>query len=608
MALTASTIEDRYQIITRVASGGMGQVYRGHDPILQRDVAIKVLHPHLAGDRGFVDRFRREARAAGILNHPNIVGVYDWGSTNGTYFMVMEFVPGLNLRILLNEVGRLEPMQVVEVALPVLRALEQAHKQGIVHRDIKPENILIDREGAVKVADFGLARAYAESSVSQTDGTVTGTVQYLAPELIQGRPADPRTDLYAFGVVMFELLTGRGPFRGETSLAIAYQHLASQVPPPSSLVPDVPPHLDHLVLWATAKDRDLRPSSAKVLGREVARVARVLPRAPSLVQLAARIPPAELPDEDRATTVTIPRLAPAPRRRRRAWALAIALVAALALLAGTAWAAWAYLVPHYTHVPEVQGLTVREAERRLAGVGLGSRIADGVFSRNVPAGQIVTTRPPPGTQVEKREDILLVPSRGPELRAVPSVEGRRQAVAEKLLKKAGFRVSLKRAYDDSVPPGRVIRQSPDVGARFERDAYVTITVSRGPAPIAIPKLEGRPSSEGKATLEALGFKVDETEEFSTEVERGAVIRTEPEAGTKKLPESTVTIVVSKGPRVFAMPNVVGMTVPAAQQQLEGLGLQVKVVRLPGFPGTHVKLQRPDPGTSVQEGQEVSLYA
>ncbi|HEX8099089.1 MAG TPA: protein kinase, partial [Actinomycetota bacterium] len=186
MQLIASTIADRYQVLNRIASGGMGEVYRGHDPILKRDVAIKILHPHLAGDRGFVDRFRREAQAVGGLSHPNIVGVYDWGSTNGTYFMVMEFVSGVTLRMLLTEKHRLEPSQVIEVTMPVLAALDHAHKHGIVHRDVKPENILISREGTIKVADFGLARAYADSSVSQTDGTVTGTVQYLAPEQIQG--------------------------------------------------------------------------------------------------------------------------------------------------------------------------------------------------------------------------------------------------------------------------------------------------------------------------------------------------------------------------------------------------------------------------------------
>ncbi|HEX2068670.1 MAG TPA: Stk1 family PASTA domain-containing Ser/Thr kinase [Actinomycetota bacterium] len=609
MALTAPTIEDRYQIVTKVASGGMGVVYRGHDPILLRDVAIKVLHPHLAGDRGFVDRFRREARAAGILNHPNIVGVYDWGSTDGTYFMVMEFVPGVNLRAVLTGARRLQPIQVVEVAIPVLRALEHAHKHGIVHRDIKPENILIAREGGVKVADFGLARAYADSSVSQTDGMVTGTVQYLAPEQIQGSPADPRTDLYALGIVMFEMLTGRAPFSGETSLAIAYKHLSTQVPPPSSVAPGIPPHLDQFVLWATARNRDARPPSARALGRELERAVRTLPRSPRVVEVASRTSPAEPPNDERATTVTIPRVAPPPpRRRRRGWVLVAALLAALALLGGTAWAAWAYLVPHYTRIPPVYGLTVQEAERRLEAAGLDPRNGAGVYSRTVPAGLIVLTEPPPGVRVEKGDEVVLVPSVGPELRLVPGVEGKREAAARKLLIRAGFEPRIRRAYDDEVPRGRVIRQSTEEGNRLERGAPVTITVSRGPAPIEIPELAGRLSSDAALTLETLGFEVAETEEYSVEVERGVVIRTEPDAGGKEVPGSTVTIVVSKGPREFAMPNVIGMPVDDAQAQLEGMGLQVKVIRLPGFRGTDVKLQRPDSGATVQQGEEVSIYA
>ncbi len=609
MPLTAPTIEDRYQIVTKVASGGMGVVYRGHDPILLRDVAIKVLHPHLAGDRGFVDRFRREARAAGILNHPNIVGVYDWGSTDGTYFMVMEFVPGVNLRAVLTGARRLQPIQVVEVAIPVLRALEHAHKHGIVHRDIKPENVLIAREGGVKVADFGLARAYADSSVSQTDGMVTGTVQYLAPEQIQGSPADPRTDLYALGIVMFEMLTGRAPFSGETSLAIAYKHLSTQVPPPSSVAPGIPPHLDQFVLWATARNRDARPPSARALGRELERAVRTLPRAPRVIEGPSQTSPAEPASEERATTVTIPRLAPPPpRRRRRGWGLMAAILAALALLGGTAWGAWAFLVPHYARIPEVRGLTVQEAERRLEAAGLDPRNGAGVFSPTVPAGEIVLTRPPSGVRVEKGGEVVLVPSVGPELRLVPGVEGKREAAARKLLITAGFVPKVRRAYDDEVPRGRVIRQSTEEGNRLERGAPLTITISRGPAPIEIPELAGRQASEAALTLETLGFEVDEAEEFSVEVDRGIVIRTQPETGRKELPGSTVTIVVSKGPREFAMPNVVGMPVDDAQTQLEGLGLRVKVIRLPGFRGTDVKLQRPDAGTTVQGGEEVSIYA
>src|SRR5438445_923685 len=307
VSVIETTIDGRYQIVTRIASGGMGEVYRAHDAVLGREVAVKILHTHLAGDRGFVDRFRREARAAAILNHTNIVGVYDWGLTEGTYFMVMEYVRGLNLRALLTESGRLEPAQVVEVALPVLSALDHAHGHGIVHRDIKPENILIAQDGVVKVADFGLARAYAESNVSQAEGTVTGTVQYLAPEQIQGDPADPRTDLYALGVVMFELLTGEPPFTGETSMAIAYQHLSSAVPAPSRLDPNVPRALDRALLHAPARDPADRPASARTLRDEVARAGVGLPPAPGLVQLAAMVPPTEAAGPERATTVTIPR-------------------------------------------------------------------------------------------------------------------------------------------------------------------------------------------------------------------------------------------------------------------------------------------------------------
>src|SRR5207302_10196107 len=264
-ALIRSTVAGRYRVVGRIAAGGMGEVYRAEDTVLGREVALKVLHPQFAGDRGFVDRFRRQARAAAILNHPNIVGVYDWGLTEGTYFMVMEYVRGHNLRTLLSEYGRLQPLQVVEIAAQVLSALDHAHGHGIVHRDVKPENILIAGDGTVKVADFGLARAFADASISQAEGTVTGTVQYLAPEQIQGDPADPRTDLYATGVVMFELLTGKPPFSGETSVAIAYKHLTESVPAPSSRAPAVPPEMDAIVLHATEREPDDRPPSARTM-------------------------------------------------------------------------------------------------------------------------------------------------------------------------------------------------------------------------------------------------------------------------------------------------------------------------------------------------------
>jgi beta-lactam-binding protein with PASTA domain/predicted Ser/Thr protein kinase len=608
VAVVESTIEGRYQVITRIASGGMGEVYRAHDAVLARDVALKVLHPQLAGDRGFVERFRREARAAAVLNHPNVVGVYDWGSTEGTYFMVMEYVQGTNLRTILGEYGRLEPAQVVEICLQVLTALDHAHGHGIVHRDVKPENILIARDGTVKVADFGLARAYADSYVSQAEGTVTGTVQYLAPEQIQGEAADPRTDLYAVGVVVFELLTGRAPFAGETSLSIAYQHLAARVPAPSAAVPTVSPSLDQVVLHSTEKDRDNRPPSARSMREEVARAGAEAQPAPRVAELAAQIPSMELVSTERADTVTFPRsVSPRVRRSRQRRTL-LGLIGILLMLGLVGWAVWTYAIPHYSTVPNVIGLSQRDAEARLEQAGLKVRIGDGEYSTSVPDGAIVTTRPPTGVEIRKGDEVVLVPSLGPQLLLVPEVVGMSEQAATRKLEDAGFQVDVQRAFDDGVPKGDVIRQSPAPNQRIEQGETVTITVSRGPTPVEIPNLAGRPSEDARDTLVALGFKVKQKEEFSTEFANGEVIRTQPPAGEKAPRGSTVTMVVSKGPRTFPMPNVVGMTREEAISELESLGLVVEVVVVPNNdPPNTVVYQDPIPGDTVEQGQTVTLY-
>ena len=608
MSVTEIAIEGRYQIITRVASGGMGEVYRAHDAVLTRDVAIKLLHPQLAGDRGFVERFRREARAAAILNHPSIVGVYDWGSTDGTYFMVMELVQGMNLRSLLAEYGRLEPAQAVEVCLPVLAALDHAHGHGIVHRDVKPENILIARSGAVKVADFGLARAYADSYVSQAEGTVTGTVQYLAPEQIQGEPADPRTDLYAVGVVLFELLTGRPPFVGETSLGIAYQHLSNRVPTPSMLVPTVPAELDRIVLMATEKERDRRPASARALRDELVRATAGLPPAGSVRQLAANIPAAELVPPDRAPTVTIPRSLSPRARRARTLRKLLGIVGLVFLLLAGGWAAWTYAIPHHTRVPGVIGLSQRLAEGRLRAAGLAVEIGDGRYSVDVAVGSIVDEQPPPGTRLRKGTKVLLIPSLGPRPVEVPDVTGKKEEDATKTLTDLGLEVTVRRDFDDTVAAGLVIRQSPDPKTELQEGAKVTITVSKGPPPVDLPDVVGQPAADARATLEALGFKVKQKNEFSTTVPKDDVISTYPPAGATAPKGSRVTMVVSKGPKTFAMPNVVGMTKEEAVSFLENMGLVVKVYQLPlTDPPNTVVLQDPDAGATVKQGQTVTIY-
>jgi eukaryotic-like serine/threonine-protein kinase len=603
-----TTIDGRYQIISRIAAGGMGEVYRAHDPVLDREVALKILHPSLADDPGFIDRFRREARSAAMLSHPNIVAVHDWGETQGTYFMIMEFVRGPNLRALLMRDGTLQPPQAVEVVDAVLAALEHAHAQGIVHRDIKPENVMIRAsDGVPKVADFGLARAFADARVSQAPGTVTGTVQYLAPEQIEGEQADPRTDLYATGVVLYELLTGRVPFSGETSLAIAYKHLRERVPPPSTVNPAVGVGIDRVVLNATARERERRTGDARTMRGDLRRAADELPPAPPLAEVAAEVTPADEVPADRLSTVTIPHtLSPKARRRQRIarvfrWASILALVAVLG------WAAWTFLIPHRTTVPDMVGDTLRTAQREADARGLEVAVSSEEFHSDVPPNRIISQSLAPGSETEEGTAIRVMISLGPQLEPVPEVTDLTEDAAVRALREAGFDPRILREYHETVPEGRVLEQNPDPGNELEVGKQVRITVSRGKAPVQVPGVTGLAQAEASSILTGAGLGVQVREDFSGEVAVGDVISQTPAGGQTVPAETTVTIVVSKGPRRFEMPDVVEMPTAETRSQLEGLGLVVRVVTVPNSSGAQVVSQDPDPGTTVQQGQQVTLY-
>jgi serine/threonine-protein kinase len=604
-----TTVDGRYQIISRIASGGMGEVYRAHDAVLDREVALKVLHSALAGDPGFIERFRREARAAAMLGHSNIVAVHDWGTTpGGTYFMVMEFVRGHSLRQVLARVGRLSAAQTADIAIQVLAALDHAHTRGIVHRDIKPENILVTLDGVVKVADFGLARALAEASITHAPGTVTGTVQYLAPEQVQGDPADPRTDLYSLGIVLFELLTGRVPFSGETSVAIAYKHLSERVPPPSRINAMVPPALDRMVVHSTEKDRERRPPSAAAMRRDVVASMHGLPPSKTLQALVREIPPSDVVPDDRAPTVTIPRtLAPRARRKRTLRKITTAIALILALVAG-GWATWTYAIPHNRTVPNLIGMTRGQAEAELAKLGLELDVGDGVYSTSIAQNRVASQNLAEGETVERGSTITVALSLGAELRSIPDVANTAFAAAKKALENAGFKVGEpRRAYDERIEEGRVIRTEPGAGSRYEVGKTVAVVVSRGPRPVPVPSLAGDPRQEAESKVLEAGLVPSVVEEFSTEVERGFVIRSDPEAGTPLHRGDVVTIYVSKGPRQFPMPDVVGMERGAAIDRLEGLGLQVHVVEIPNSDHNEVAGQDPAEGTTVQQGDEVTIY-
>jgi serine/threonine-protein kinase len=605
------TLDGRYHITERIAAGGMGEVYRAHDAVLAREVAIKVLHRSLSGDQGFVDRFRREARAAATLNHPNIVAVYDWGAVDGIYYMVMEYVHGRSMREILNARGALAPGQVAAVLDQTLAALDHAHAKGIVHRDLKPENILITAEGVVKLTDLGLARAFADAKSTRA-GAVTGTVQYLAPEQIRGEPADPRSDLYALGIVGYELLTDRVPFTGETPIAIAYKHLSDRVPTPSAIASDVPPELDGFVASATDPVRELRPESALAMRRDLASVMPTLARSRTLASLVNDVPrvttdatgqdaTAALPPA--AITQTIAQVEPPPRRRFR---LLLVVLVALATLAAAAWGAWAYVIPHSHAIPSVLGDTVDDASQHLHDLGFVVQIADGRYDKR-PADTVVSIDPPVGTSLREGETVTLVPSLGPPPVDVPDVRGDTLQVATQALDDGGLGVgTVKRAYSDTIAEGHVIHQAP-LGEQAPRGSGVDLWVSKGHAPAPVPAVVGRSQNTAERALHQAGFNVIVRFEYSDKIPLDQVISVDPSEATKTPYGSQVTLFVSQGPETFPVPTLTGLSPADAKAKAKEYGLAVAFSYVPGTAQTIVISQIPPAGTIVHAGDTITLW-
>jgi serine/threonine-protein kinase len=605
------TLDGRYHVLERIASGGMGEVFRAHDAVLAREVAVKVLHRSLAGDPAFVDRFRREARAAAGLAHPNIVAVYDWGAVDGIYYMVMEYVRGPSVRHLLNERSRLEPAQAVEILRQSLLALGHAHHEGFVHRDMKPENLLVTREGIVKVADFGLARAYADGRVTQA-GAVTGTVQYLAPEQIRGEPADPRSDLYSLGIVAYELLTGKLPFTGETAMAVAYKHLSDRVPAPSASVADLPAELDGFVASATDRDRELRPESADAMRMDLDEIAFQVPQASKLATLVQELP--EITVEGGETTevrmpletASIPRLERHQRRRHRIKRF-VGAALVLALIAAAAWGTWTYAIPHVAVIPEVTSEPVAEATERLEALGFRVEEDQARYDDAIAEGAVIRVQPKAGTELEVGTIVTIVRSLGPPPVDVPTVEGRLLKEAKNLLEADGFEVGrVRERFDGKVLAGRVISRTPGTG-QLPMGWTVGLVVSKGPKPVPIPDVRGVTQEKAVADLDAKGFDVLVEETFSGKIDRGRVIGTDPANGTDLQPGETIVLTVSLGPEFFDCPNFFGMSVEEARAVAEANGLQLTALPVPGSSGNNVVSQIPGAGTRIRYGSTVTVY-
>lgn len=631
--MSGRVLDGRYRIGPRIARGGMASVYEATDIRLDRTVAVKVMHAGLGDDDEFAARFVREARAAARLSHPNVVAVFDQGTDGDAVFLAMELVDGHTLRDVIRKEAPMPPARALALIEPVLSALAAAHRAGLIHRDVKPENVLIADDGRVKVADFGLARAVsAETQHTVTGGVLIGTVSYLAPELVVDGRADARADVYAAGVLLYELLTGTKPHEGESPIQVAYKHVHEDVPAPSLLVPGIPAYVDALVARATARDRTQRPADAGVLLHQVHRVSNALAEGvlddpdlttdltPLVTQLredtseiATVLAPSEI-SEHTTQLPTTPPPAPRPkqpppsRSRRRRRGLVVTVLAVL-LVAGLGVGAWWFLDGRYTSTPGVLGMTRADAEAELTDAGLEVEWGEKAYSETVPAGRVVGTDPEPGAQVLDGGTVTVVLSLGKERYDVPKLKGMTEDEAQDALAATNLAFGTTTGkWSDTVPEGEVITSSPKAGTTLRPDTAVDLVISKGPQPVKLKDWEGKPVADAMAWLESKGLDgTIASEEYSDDVPDGSIISMDPPGGTTLHRGDEVSFVVSQGPELIEVPSVRAQGVADATETLEDLGFKVVTEEAAGYLGLgFVFSQTPGAGEMVPIGSTITL--
>jgi eukaryotic-like serine/threonine-protein kinase len=660
-------LDGRYRVGSWIARGGMATVYLGTDTKLDRTVALKVAHAELAGDPDFVRRFTGEARSVARLSSPNVVAVYDQGNHGDLPYLVMEYVPGQTLRELMRSRGRLEPREALDIISGVLAGLAAAHEAGIVHRDVKPENVLLGAGNVIKVADFGLARAASRASHTQT-GMIIGTAAYLAPEQVARSLSDARSDVYAAGVMLFEVLTGMQPHTGETPLAVAHKHVSDVVPAPSSVVPGLPPSLDALVALATNRDPDLRPADAGEFLQAISDARRGLPAA-----APADAPPGQpLPDQQARISGPVPAVDPAgfpwfnedsatagygqapgsgfgpmpgneyspvpggpgnvnhtlvvpaggvdydglpygglpyaagdgpaypPRRAGKfrsgeptlqRWLFSrrfvyLSLGIAAALIIGLI--AWWVTDGQFVTVPQVTGMAAGTATAELQNLGFTVKVGPGEHSNTVAKGEVAATEPGIGASAKRGTTVTIIESTGPVMIGVPQVTGLTEAAAEAELRKAGLTPGpVTTAASNTIPVGVVISTNPVAGTSWPQPKPVGITVSAGPP---LPNFVGQQFSAAQAEAQSGGYQLQQQTVSSSQAQ-GTIISQSPAAGSPITKGEVVTVQVSNGPPEVSIPDVDGLSAPAATQELEQAGFQVSISRGP-FGGNTVMSYSP----------------
>jgi eukaryotic-like serine/threonine-protein kinase len=649
-------LDGRYRVTSSIAHGGMATVYLGVDTRLDRTVAIKIMHAELAADEDFAARFVREARSVAQLSHPNVVAVYDQGSDGGHLYLAMEYVPGRTLRQLLNERGKLTPRESLDIIEGVLAGLAAAHRAGIVHRDVKPENVLLAEDGRVKVADFGLARSMSGTNHTKT-GVLMGTVAYLAPEQVTGNVSDARCDVYAAGVMLFELLAGQQPHTGESALAVAYKHVNEPVPPPSSAQPGLPHALDALVALATNRDPGLRPADAgQFLGavrgvrrghpipwpptvrppggtRPFAPGAALLPAPPGAMPPGAMppgyrppgfgpagptppgpgprgpMPPGAAEPRSAHQTLIVPRDGGSHHATHEPWlqrwlfSRRLAYLVLAVIAAGLiGFVAWWQLAGRYQSVPQVARLTVATARSELRGMGFTVKTGAPRLNNRLAKGEVIATQPAAGARVHRGSTVELIPSAGPRMIGVPQVTGQSLADAQATLRHAGLTPGqVATQVSATIPAGIVISTSPAAGASQPQPDPVKITVSAGPP---LPNFVGQQQSAAQQWAGANGVSLNVQPDAKSNQPQGTVTGQSPAPNTPVSKGEVITVYVSPGPPNVAIPNVDGEGVLRAYRRLQALGFQVTTQQAGPFGRTVFNYS---PSGQAPKGSTITIY-
>src|SRR5918996_3388848 len=594
--LINTLFDGRYRIVRKLGSGGMANVYLAEDEELGRRVAIKILNDRYANDDAFIERFRREAKSAASLSHPHIVSIYDRGEAEGTYYIAMEVIEGRSLKELLLTRGPLPIVDAVHYARQILEALRFAHRHGIIHRDIKPHNCLVGEQG-LKVTDFGIAR-YGPSQMTEA-GSIMGTAQYLSPEQARGAPVTASSDLYSVGIVLYEMLTGRVPFTGDSAIEIAMKHLNDWPKPPSKIRPEIPEEIDQIVLRALAKAPEDRYQSAEEFIEDLERVEAGLPVSPETSEAATALltvapigastevlsgdatrvtgPRPYAPPRRPPTPPVYPRYEEPPAKRRRIgpWLLVLALLAAAAL---AGWYVYTQvqdqLADSTVVVPLVEGLREANAKAQLEELGLVPKVVRGA-DPEVEAGFVARQEPQSGTSVEEGSEVTLFVSTGPRKTIVPDVVGMDYDEAVRTLRDAGLDWERREVFSNK-RPGRVVGQDPAAEEEVVEGTVVTLEVSKGAKQVTVPNVLDQTEPSARSVLESKGFQVQAFSAPSDETPEGLVISQTPAPGEKASKGSTVQIVISSGPDSVTVPNVEGQDEASAREDLEDAGFEVQV--------------------------------